>query len=116
MENKKVRMVIEFELDENAIQEKGMTTGELLEAIEIHDHDTIDGFEIYPALEDSDLCSDFFLCDPKIVSKEILDPVADIEDGVDAVFLPGKIHGCEDELYIIYYNASANDEKGCFEI
>lgn len=34
----------------------------------------------------------------------------------DAVFLPGKIHGCEDEIYIIYENPEANDGKGCFEI
>lgn len=34
----------------------------------------------------------------------------------DAVFLPGTIHGSEDELYIIYENPEANDGKGCFEI
>lgn len=39
-----------------------------------------------------------------------------IEPGIDAVFLPGKIHGCEDEIYIIYYNECANEGNGCFEI
>lgn len=34
----------------------------------------------------------------------------------DAVFLPGKIHGCEDEIYIIYFNPDAADGVGCFEI
>lgn len=34
----------------------------------------------------------------------------------DAVFLPGKIHGCEDELYIIYENECSNDGKGSMEI
>lgn len=39
-----------------------------------------------------------------------------IVDGADAVFLPGKIHGCEDRLYIIYHNNEANSGKGSFEI
>ena len=39
-----------------------------------------------------------------------------IVDGADAVFLPGKIHGCEDQLYIIYHNNEANNGKGSFEI
>ena len=39
-----------------------------------------------------------------------------IVDGADAVFLPGKIHGCEDQLYIIYHNTEANSGNGSFEI
>ena len=39
-----------------------------------------------------------------------------IEEGMDAVFLPGKIHGCEYQVYIIYYNGCANDGKGSWEI
>lgn len=39
-----------------------------------------------------------------------------IEDGIDAVFLPGKIHGCEDQIYIIYFNAEANKRRGSWEI
>ena len=42
--------------------------------------------------------------------------IALIVDGADAVFLPGKIHGCEDQLYIIYHNNEANNGKGSFEI
>lgn len=34
----------------------------------------------------------------------------------DAVFLPDNVHGCEDELYIIYQNTEANNGKGSFEI
>lgn len=34
----------------------------------------------------------------------------------DAVFLPGKIHGCENEIYIVYENPEANDGEGSFEI
>lgn len=39
-----------------------------------------------------------------------------ISPGVDAVFLPGKIHGCEWQVYIIYLNESACNGRGCFEI
>lgn len=39
-----------------------------------------------------------------------------IVDGADAVFLPGKIHGCEDQLYIIYHNQEANSGLGSFEV
>ena len=39
-----------------------------------------------------------------------------IVDGADAVFLPGKIHGCEDQIYIIYHNTEANSGNGSFEI
>ena len=37
-------------------------------------------------------------------------------DGQDAVFLPGKIHGCDWQIYILYYNSCANNHKGCWEI
>ena len=40
----------------------------------------------------------------------------DIPAGIDAVFLPGKIHGCEWQVYIIYVNENANDGNGSFEI
>lgn len=42
--------------------------------------------------------------------------LADIDAGIDAVFLPGKIHSCEWQVYIIYLNESANDGNGNFEI
>ena len=39
-----------------------------------------------------------------------------IQEGEDAVFLPGKIHGCEDQVYILYLNPQACGGKGSFEI
>ena len=39
-----------------------------------------------------------------------------IPDGIDAVFLPGKIHGAEHQAYIIYYNAESNGGDGSWEI
>lgn len=66
-------------------------------------------------------------CDKVELTPELAEAIADamptavrllsrIGDGVDAVFLPGKIHGCEDQLYIIYYSPQAYGGKGCFEI
>ena len=66
-------------------------------------------------------------CEKVELTPEIAEAIADtmptikrllsrIDDGVDAVFLPGKLHGCEDQLYVIYYNAQGCSEKGCFEI
>ena len=47
------------------------------------------------------------------MSKKIVDlPKADL----DAVFLPGTIHSCEDDVYIIYFNAEGNNGNGCMEI
>ena len=39
-----------------------------------------------------------------------------IPEDRDAVFSPGKIHGAEHNVYIIYYNANANNGLGGFEI
>lgn len=45
------------------------------------------------------------------------------ESGNDAIFLSSmyredknSIHGCENELYIIYYNGDSNNGHGSFEI
>ena len=40
----------------------------------------------------------------------------EIQDGMDAVFLPGKIHGCEYQVYIIYMNTEANNGNGSWEV
>ena len=39
-----------------------------------------------------------------------------IQSDTDAVFLPGIIHGCEWQVYIIYLNPCANEGKGSWEI
>ena len=38
------------------------------------------------------------------------------DNGQDAVFLPGKIHGCDYQVYIIYQNEQANEGPGSWEI
>lgn len=92
MENKKVRMVVEFDINGDTLEEKGKTVEEVVEAIEMHDHDTIDGFEVFPQMEDSDLCSDFFLSNPTIVSKEI------VEEKLDATAIEMHLNNLKHEL------------------
>lgn len=42
--------------------------------------------------------------------------IAAIPSGMDAVFLPGKVHGCDWQAYIIYFNENADEGNGCWEI
>lgn len=69
----KVRMVVEFKVNEKMLQEKNLSATDVVNSIEFLDHDSIDGFEIYPSVDGCDLCSDFFLSNPRVVSKEIVD-------------------------------------------
>lgn len=52
----------------------------------------------------------------KVCYAQIEKTLENIVPGQDAVFLPGKIHGCEWQVYIIYLNESANEGNGSFEI
>lgn len=42
--------------------------------------------------------------------------IENIPEGADAVFLPGTLHGCEDQLYIIWFNPNACEGKGSWDI
>ena len=42
--------------------------------------------------------------------------IESFDDRQDAVFLLGKIHGCDYQVYIIYQNEQANEGKGSWEI
>lgn len=57
--------------------------------------------------------SDLEVIDSNTVAKEVFDPTGLVDDQ-DAVFLPGKIHGCEDNLYILSY--VENGEGGYWDI
>ena len=50
-----------------------------------------------------------------IDEKKVVD-VNDIPEGCDAIFLPGKLHGCKDQLYILWYNPNACDGRGSWDI
>lgn len=71
---KKVRMVIEFNIDDEVMKEKELTPERVLDAIILADSYTNDGFEIYPSgIEGVDVASDFLLCKGRLVSKEFVE-------------------------------------------
>ena len=51
-----------------------------------------------------------------MINKKEKVSIVDIPEGEDAVFLPGKIHGSPDHLYIIWFNPCACDGKGSWDI
>lgn len=69
--DKRIRMVIEFDIDSEACEEYGVDPKEILESIGVYDDDVIDGFEIYPQAG-YDLSEVFCLCDPVLISKEFV--------------------------------------------
>ena len=72
MADKHVRMVIEFDIDEESLQEKGIHAEDVFNHIVLQDSDVIDGFEIFTAHPGFDCASDFFLCASSVVSKEFI--------------------------------------------
>ena len=47
---------------------------------------------------------------------DVIKLLENIRPGDDAVFLPGKVHGCEWQVYIVYYNEYSNGGNGGFDI
>ena len=80
---------------------------------EVH-HDSIDGFEIYPSVDGCDLCSDFFLSNPRVVPKEIVDesPTQELVDKVKDL-LANTPNGMVRDADTILYDAI---EEADFEI
>ena len=76
MKNKRVRLVVEFDINSEACKESGVTEREVLNGIMISESDVIDGFEIYSVHPQLDMTSDFVLggiCN--ITSAEFVDNV-----------------------------------------
>ena len=72
MADKHVRVIIEFDIDEESLHEKGIHAEDVFNNIVLRDNDVIDGFEIFTAHPDFDCASDFFLCAGSLVSKEFI--------------------------------------------
>ena len=72
MADKHVRMVIEFDIDEESLAEKGINAEDVFNHIVLKDNDVIDGFEIFTAHPNFDCSSNFFLCAGAVVSKELV--------------------------------------------
>ena len=61
MKNKRVRIVVEFDIDVEACKEFDVNENEVLTGLTISDSDVIDGFEIYPVHPRLDMTSEFVL-------------------------------------------------------
>jgi hypothetical protein len=72
MNDPTVRLVIEIDLDSEAMEEHGVKAKDVLDGIFIRDHDIIDGFEITTAIEAVDRTRDYLLCNGRIVSREMV--------------------------------------------
>lgn len=68
MENKRIRMTVEFAVDEKMLQEKGIELEDVVNSIRFHNHDAVDGFEITTDISGCDCTSDFFLVGGDVVS------------------------------------------------
>ena len=112
--DKLVRMTVEFEINGDTLKEKKLTAEEAVNSLDLHDHDTIDGFEIYPQLDGCDLCSDFFLKNASVVSKEIVEETA-TQELVNRVknLLANTPNGMNRDADTILYDAI---EEADFEI
>ena len=73
MADKRVRMVIEFDIDEESCAEHGIEEREILNALCVKESDVIDGFEIFPIHPKLNASFDFVLCNEAVViSKEFV--------------------------------------------
>lgn len=75
MNERKMRVTIEFAFDDEALRDYNITAEQVANAVVLREHDTIDGFEITTNVPGYSPANDFFLCGGTIVSKELL-PVA----------------------------------------
>lgn len=73
MSDKRVRMIIEFDIDSESCAEHGISESEILDSLTVEENDVIDGFEIYPVHPELDVAMDFVLGkEVEIISKEFV--------------------------------------------
>lgn len=109
MKDRRVRMVVEFDIDEESLYEKGLKAEDVLKHIVFQEHDVIDGFEISTNIPGYNCALNFFLCAGSVVSKEFveqrnLEQVANLEEELSKEFsmdekksLEEKIAGAEEK-------------------
>ena len=67
----RVRVVVEFDIDSESLAEHEVEAKDVLDSVILSESDVIDGFEIHPS--HGDIATDFFLCNGRMVSKELVD-------------------------------------------
>lgn len=72
MNERKMRVTIEFAIDDEALRDYNITAEQVANAVVLREHDTIDGFEITTNVPGYSPVDVFFLYGGTIVSKELL--------------------------------------------
>lgn len=73
MANKKVRMTIEFDINEEMLQKSGIPASGVLKGLRFRESDVVDGFDITTHIPGFDNTSDFFLENGAIVDKMLVE-------------------------------------------
>lgn len=74
MANKRVRMTVEFDINEDTLIEKGLQLEDVLNGLAFHESDVSDGFEITTNIPGCDCTADFFLTAGTVVGVEEIEP------------------------------------------
>ena len=74
MANKRIRMTVEFDINENTLTEKGLQLEDVLNGLAFHESDVSDGFEITTNIPGCDCTADFFLTAGTVVGVEEIEP------------------------------------------
>lgn len=106
--NKRVRMVIEFDIDTESCEQYGIEGEEILNSLRAKESDIIDGFVIYPEHAKLDVTSDFVLGHKvEVISKEFVGRKGVLEKGA-------KVEHFKREL--LSDDERKNTLKYCYEV
>jgi len=72
MANKKIRMLVEFEVNDALLQEENVPFDDVVKNIVFKDDDVCDGFDIFAAVPGFDPTSNFFLTNGKVLEKIVV--------------------------------------------
>lgn len=82
MSDKHVRMTIEFDIDQESLDEHGISANDVFNHLVFREDDVADGFRISTDIPGMNPTSYFFLCSGKVVSQEFI-PARSKGDGLD---------------------------------
>lgn len=72
MFDRRVRMVIEFDIDQEALEEHGLSANDIFNHLTFGEDDVVDGFRISTNIPGLNPACHFFLCSGKVISQELL--------------------------------------------
>lgn len=83
MSNNKVRMVIEFDINDEMLKENGLTVAEVMKNVFLRNDDVVDGFQITTNIPGFDCTSDFFLGNGVVVEKSLVKDALSLDEQID---------------------------------